>query len=66
MNYIKFISSTDGAENVFANVSIGYAHCMYYLSSSGLKCKVENKGTNANAKLKTNVCTLVFNFSFWP
>ena len=40
---IKFISLTDGAENFFANVSIGYAHGMYHLSSSGLKCKVQTK-----------------------
>ena len=38
---MKFISSTGGAENFFANVSIGYAQGMYYLSSSGLECKVE-------------------------
>ena len=37
INYIKFISSTGGAENVFANVSIGYTHCIYYLSLSGPK-----------------------------
>ena len=38
---MKFISSTGGAENFFANVSIGYAQGMYYLSSSGLECKLE-------------------------
>ena len=40
---MKFISSTGGAENFFANVSIGYAQGMYYLSSSGLECKVEKQ-----------------------
>ena len=42
---MKFISSTGGAENFFANVSIGYAQGMYYLSSSGLECKVEKQAT---------------------
>ena len=42
---MKFISSTGGAENFFANVSIGYAQVMYYLSSSGLECKVEKQAT---------------------
>ena len=42
---MKFISSTGGAENFFANVSTGDAQGMYYLSSSGLKCKVKNKHT---------------------
>ena len=42
---IKFISSTSGAEIFYANVSIGYAQGMYYLSSSGLECKVKNKRT---------------------
>ena len=40
---MKFISSTGGAENFFANVSIGDAQGMYCLSSSGLECKVKNK-----------------------
>ena len=42
---MKFISSTGGTENFFANVSIGYAQGMYYLSSSGLECKVEKQAT---------------------
>ena len=42
---MKFISSTGGAEHFFANVSIGDAQGMYYLSSSGLECKVKNKHT---------------------
>ena len=45
---MKFISSTGGAENFFANVSIGYAQGMYYLSSSGLECKVEKQATISN------------------
>ena len=63
--YMKFISSTGGAENFFANVSIGDAQGMYYLSSSGLECKVKNKHTidaknyvtsesYVNAKIITN------------
>ena len=62
---MKFISSTGGAENFFANVSIGYAQSMYYLSSSGLECKVEKQATivakiyvtsesYVNAKIITN------------
>ena len=62
---MKFFSSTGGAENFFANVSIGYAQGMYYLSSSGLECKVKNKYTidaknyvtselYVNAKIITN------------
>ena len=62
---MKFISSTGGAENFFANVSIGYAQGMYYLSSSGLECKVEKQATidaknyvtsesYVNAKIITN------------
>ena len=35
---MKFISSTGGAENFFANVSTGYAQGMYYLP-----CFPENK-----------------------
>ena len=34
-----------GQKTFFANVSIGYAHGMYYLSSSGLECKVKHKRT---------------------
>ena len=62
---MKFISSTGGAENFFANVSIGYAQGMYYLSSSGLECKVEKQAYDrcenhvtsesyVNAKIITN------------
>ena len=62
---MKFISSTGGAENFFAYVSIGYAQGMYYLSSSGLECKVEKQATidakiyvtsesYVNAKIITN------------
>ena len=39
------MSSTGGAENFFAAVSIGYAHDMYYLFSSGLEWEVKNKRT---------------------
>ena len=42
---MKFISSAGGAENFFVTVSVGDAQCMYYLSSSGLECKVKNKHT---------------------
>ena len=49
---MKFISSTGGAENFFANVSIGYAQGMYYLSSSGLECKVEKQAYNRCEKLR--------------
>ena len=41
----QVISSTGGAQNFFANVSIGYSHGMYYVFSSGLECKVKNKHT---------------------
>ena len=34
-----------GQKTFFANLSIGYAHGMHYLSSSGLECKVKNKHT---------------------
>ena len=62
---MKFISSTGGAENFFANVSIGDAQGMYCLSSSGLECQVKNKHTidaknyvtresYVNAKIITN------------
>ena len=47
---MKFISSTGGAENFFANVSIGYTQGMYYLSSSGLECKVEKQAYTIDAK----------------
>ena len=46
---MKFISSTGGAENFFANVSIGYAQGMYYLSSSGLECKVEKQAMQSSS-----------------
>ena len=49
---MKFISSTGGAENLFANVSIGYAQGMYYLSSSGLECKVEKQAYDRCEKLR--------------
>ena len=42
---MKFISSTGGQKTFYANVSIGYAQSMYYLSSSGLECKVEKQAT---------------------
>ena len=48
---MKFISSTGGAEHFFANVSTGDAQGMYYLSLSGLECKVKNKHT-IDAKYK--------------
>ena len=34
-----------GQKTFYANVSIGYAQSMYYLSSSGLECKVEKQAT---------------------
>ena len=43
INKMKFISSTGGAENFFANVSIGYTQGTYYLSSSGLNRKVKKQ-----------------------
>ena len=49
---MKFISSTGGAENFFANVSIGYAQGMYYLSLSGLECKVEKQAYERCEKLR--------------
>ena len=50
---MKFISSTGGAENFFANVLIGYAQGMYYhLSSSGLECKVEKQAYDRCEKLR--------------
>ena len=49
---MKFISSTGGAENFFANVSIGYAQGMYYLSSSELDCKVEKQAYDRCEKLR--------------
>ena len=39
---MKFISPTGGAEDFLANVSIRHAHGIYYLSSSGLECKVKH------------------------
>ena len=49
---MKFISSSGGAENFFANVSIGYAQGMYYLSSSGLACKVGKQAYERCEKLR--------------
>ena len=41
INYIKFISRTGGAENYFANVSIGYAHaCTTAMLMTKLKASV--------------------------
>ena len=48
------MSSAGGTENFYANVSIGYAYGMYYLSSSGLECKVKNKHT-IDAKITSQV-----------
>ena len=53
---MKFISSTGGVENFFANVSKGYAQGMYYLSSSELECIVE--------KSIASIVCLFFNFAF--
>ena len=57
---MKFISSTGGAENFYANVSIGYAQSMYYLSSSELECKVEKQAT---IDAKNYVTTIIACFS---
>ena len=43
-----------GQKNFFANVSVGYAHGMYYLPSSGLEWKVRNKRTT-KAKITSQI-----------
>ena len=43
-----------GQKTFFANVSIGYVHGMYYLSSSGLEWKVKNKH-KINAKIMSQM-----------
>ena len=41
-----------GQKTFFANVSIGYAQGMYYLSSAGLECKVEKQAYDRCEKLR--------------
>ena len=55
----KIYSLNCWKRKLFANVSIVHAHGMYYLSSSGLKCKVKNKRM-IDAKLCHKQSVIIF------